>query len=197
MSTWYFVRHGQSVANKDGWLAGHADTGLSPLGYAQAKALTSDIGQLPLDHAYSSDLTRAHQTALIALEDHALAPVRLRRLRERHLGNWEGWKLEKLRELDGMKRLLSWEGRPPEGESQRDVAHRILTWMAECGPDQRNILFVHGGIIRVITGLIDGLAPKDIGKRKIANAEIICRQIHQSEILSLLDSTALRGHDEP
>jgi probable phosphoglycerate mutase len=197
MSTWYFVRHGQSVANKDGWLAGHADVALSALGRAQASALTPVIARLSLDRAYSSDLLRAHRTALIAMADHPLEPVPVKRLRERHLGSWEGWSLKELRRINGMAQLLSWEGRPPGGESQRDVARRILTWMAEHEPDQRSVLFVHGGIIRVITGLFDGLAPEDIGKRKIANAQLIRQQITQSEIHALLDSPALRGHDDP
>jgi glucosyl-3-phosphoglycerate phosphatase len=190
MSTWYFVRHGQSVANKEGWLSGHVDTELSPLGLEQAHALTPLLADLPLDEAHSSDLQRAHQTGLIAMGSHNLSPVPTAALRERHLGDWEGKRLVSLRKTGAMDTLLSWEGRPPNGESQHDVGRRILRWMADQEPQGRRILFVHGGIIRVITGLIDGLDLEEIGRRKVANATLICKEAHRESLLALLESPA-------
>jgi bisphosphoglycerate-dependent phosphoglycerate mutase len=38
MPTWIFVRHGQSVANREGWLAGHYDAPLTDQGEAEAIA---------------------------------------------------------------------------------------------------------------------------------------------------------------
>ena len=38
-TTWHFVRHGQSVANAEGWVAGHVDTPLTELGKHQARQL--------------------------------------------------------------------------------------------------------------------------------------------------------------
>lgn len=192
MSSWYFVRHGQSVANKEGWLAGHVDTELSQLGREQASALAPVISGLSLEAAYSSDLIRAYQTGLIAMQAHALEPLPSQALRERHLGEWERRPITQLREEGGMATLLSWEGRPPGGESQRDLGRRIVLWMATHESERPRILFVHGGIIRVITGLFDGLKLEDIGKRKVANAKLICKRAHRDELLALLDSHALK-----
>jgi bisphosphoglycerate-dependent phosphoglycerate mutase len=38
MPTWTFVRHGQSVANREGWIAGHYDVPLTEQGEAEAIA---------------------------------------------------------------------------------------------------------------------------------------------------------------
>jgi aminoglycoside 6'-N-acetyltransferase I len=77
-ATAYVVRHGESAVN-----AGRespADVGprgssLSGLGRAQARALAAALRGVPFDAVYSSDLARAHETAVLLAADRAAGPV--------------------------------------------------------------------------------------------------------------------------
>jgi broad specificity phosphatase PhoE len=61
----YFIRHGQSFVNLPDWDGGNLDTGLTPLGHAQAEALAQWLPtHLPhIDQLYSSTMRRARETA--------------------------------------------------------------------------------------------------------------------------------------
>ena len=63
----YLCRHGQSVANAAGMLAGHIDSPLTDVGKQQAEELghLANAAGLSFDHVYSSPLRRAKQTALV------------------------------------------------------------------------------------------------------------------------------------
>ena len=61
------IRHGESVANAEGRVAGHSDYPLSELGVEQAKRVASWLSATGIawDAAYSSPLSRALSTARI------------------------------------------------------------------------------------------------------------------------------------
>ncbi|WP_069366727.1 histidine phosphatase family protein [Salisediminibacterium beveridgei] len=59
----YFVRHGQSEANKHGIIQGHAEFPLSKLGQMQAKLAADWFVETKLNEIFSSDLSRARFTA--------------------------------------------------------------------------------------------------------------------------------------
>ena len=64
MTNLIFIRHGESVANKDDVCIGHTDLDLSETGRIQAK-LTAEyiVKNFKVDKIYSSDLKRAYNTA--------------------------------------------------------------------------------------------------------------------------------------
>ena len=60
-----FIRHGQSLANEQSRFAGHTNVPLTELGKAQAeRAAEYIVKHEKIDKIYSSDLMRAHDTAL-------------------------------------------------------------------------------------------------------------------------------------
>ncbi len=59
----YIARHGETMGNKEKRFQGHADFPLSSSGEVQARMLATSIAHLGLEAIYSSDLTRAKQTA--------------------------------------------------------------------------------------------------------------------------------------
>ena len=90
--TLLLIRHGQSVTNLSNTFAGQwAEVELSPLGYRQAQAAADYIAaRYDVDVIYSSDLTRAIQTAM-PLSIACSTPVLLdRELREINVKKWQG-----------------------------------------------------------------------------------------------------------
>ncbi|MGC2795385.1 MAG: glucosyl-3-phosphoglycerate phosphatase, partial [Mycobacterium sp.] len=84
------LRHGQTEFNLGSRMQGQLDTDLTELGRAQAVAAAAALAK---DHpllVVSSDLHRAYDTA-VALQERTGIPVQADdRLRETHLGDWQG-----------------------------------------------------------------------------------------------------------
>jgi len=86
------LRHGTTDANTSGLFLGHTDAPLSPRGHLEVEALGARLAETPFDVLVASDLQRAHHTALGVAAAH-LSPMEVqteRRLREMHLGDFEG-----------------------------------------------------------------------------------------------------------
>ena len=133
----YFVRHGESEANKLGIFAGQYDSLLTPGGSREAQALgrTSLMKETPFWRFYSSDLSRAHETAVQVLKaagrGDKLSGLYLdKRLRERSYGPRQGM----LKTISVEKALKVWQERnesPPAWEEDEDLWKRIREWIDE------------------------------------------------------------------
>lgn len=177
MARYWFVRHGESVANAEGWLAGHRDVPLTPAGIAEARALAGTLRAVRPERVWSSDLERAWKTAAIAW-NHRLPPARRTpRLRERHLGEWEGRSLAELGREGAVEVLLAWDREPPGGESHRTLAVRVLSFLADSEDGADTLVFAHGGLIRTVVGLLDGVPLDLVGRVKVANTEVLARDV--------------------
>jgi alpha-ribazole phosphatase/probable phosphoglycerate mutase len=87
----YFLRHGQTTWNADGnRYAGATDVPLTETGIAQARKGAELIRDLNFDAVYCSGLSRALETAKLALEGRDVPIVQDPRLNEMNYGNWEG-----------------------------------------------------------------------------------------------------------
>ncbi len=185
-STWYFVRHAESEANANGWLAGHSDAALTEKGQHQAKEVAETLRERTLHRVYCSDLLRARQTCAAILEHHAHLPQFRADLRERHLGEWEGKPRLELMRDGSWSRLLSWDLGPPGGESQRQVALRMLAALASIDQPGEILVVSHGTALRTVVGLLDGLDTKEIGKTVLSNAECVVRKVETGRFDALL-----------
>ncbi len=176
---WILARHGESEANAEGWLSGHVDTPLTARGREQARALGAALRDQPLALAVSSDLARAWETARIALADRPEVPLqRHPELRERRLGDWAGRRHAVLREAGELERLTTWEGAPPGGgESLSALAARAWPRMAEieARTDGPVLVVAHGGVLRVLLAVLDGLDRETAGRLRIPNAVPLVR----------------------
>jgi probable phosphoglycerate mutase len=125
-------RHGRTASNAGGRFQGQLDVPLDEVGRIQAKEAAEQlavevIGSTPVQ-LVSSDLSRAHDTAL-ALAARAALPVTTDpELRELSLGSWEGFDHDQVvaRDPDGYAawRSGAFDARPGGGESRREVAER-------------------------------------------------------------------------
>ena len=127
------VRHGETEWNIAKIRQGHLDSGLTGKGLAQAKALAQRLAHQRFAALYSSDLGRAIQTAreIANVTGHEI--VTDPRLRERHLGIFQGLNAEEiLTRYPEERRLLRTSGPDyviPEGESMRQQVARNVAYL--------------------------------------------------------------------
>jgi broad specificity phosphatase PhoE len=148
------VRHGESVNNKAGIIAG--DSPLTDKGREQARLTRKALAGLKFDVIYSSDLKRAVETAQIIAGKDVPENHQLPGLRERDFGALEG-KPEKLHEEEhekrvGMSHEENWVYKHvPDTESDHELSDRFvlaLQKLAENNPGKTILVAAHGGAIR-------------------------------------------------
>jgi alpha-ribazole phosphatase len=151
------IRHGETDANLQRRYSGHLDVPLNTRGQHQAKALADRLHPRPIDCIYSSDLIRARQTAEILGKATSIG-VRLDpRLREIHLGEWEGSRFEDIRasQAETWKRRLEnpLGVHPPGGETMASFRMRVLEVLGDIlrlHADQLVAIVTHGLVLSVI-----------------------------------------------
>ena len=164
-SRWFLVRHGETPWNDEGRAQGQSDTPLNARGRAQAALTGTRLMPLEFEAAYSSDLQRVVSTAEAIMAGRDLPLVKMKSLREKAFGEWEGMTFEEVeRNHPTMFRRLFDEDvdfAPPGGESDNDLYIRMQSaakeLLATHADSEGNILVVgHGGSLRgLITSLMD------------------------------------------
>lgn len=158
------VRHGETAWNAEHRVQGQLDVPLNAIGQAQALAAAKVLAREKFDAIYSSDLSRARQTAQPTASLLSMKILLEKDLRERHYGIFERltYAEVKLRYPEDYARF---EAREPDyafrtGESLKDFSARsinIISSIAQRHKGQCIAVFTHGGILdklyRHITGL--------------------------------------------
>lgn len=139
----WLVRHGETDWNAAGRLQGWSDVSLNSVGRAQAIELRSELSGVPFDCVWSSDLTRAIETATLS----SGIPVQDCRLREMHFGDLEGHTWSGL-DLDLRATLVDFDRfAAPNGESAAGFTRRVVSFLDDLSSG-RHLVFTHGGVIR-------------------------------------------------
>jgi len=153
------IRHGETVANAEGFAAGSLDTALTQKGRAQARlarARLESLREKPARIVHSA-LSRARDTAMIMNEGLCLPMHECAALNERSFGDWVGlpW--------DGVAARLDAGAIPPNGESMEIFIKRVMGGMAATfALFDDTILFVtHGGVFQAL-GRSFGRALEDV-----------------------------------
>ena len=162
------LRHGQTDFNLGSRMQGQLDTGLTDLGRAQAVAAAEVLGKMQPLLIVSSDLRRAYDTAIKLGERTGLQVWVDDRLRETHLGDWQGMTHAQI-DAEAPGARLAWREdaawAPHGGESRVDVAARGLPLVAELvsrdpewgdpnQPDRPVVLVTHGGLIAALSAAL-------------------------------------------
>jgi probable phosphoglycerate mutase len=167
--TLYFVRHGETDWNRAQRYQGQRDIPLNATGRAQAarngRALAAALGRRTADLDWvASPLCRARETMEILRREMELSPHGYRtdeRLREIHYGHWEGELWSELARIDpdgfAAREADRWGWQPRGGESYRALSERVARWLCEVERD--TVVTAHGGVMRVLRGLVHGLEP--------------------------------------
>jgi probable phosphoglycerate mutase len=148
------VRHGQTQWNHRGIRQGHLDSDLTAKGIAQAKALGIRLAREHFTTLYSSDLGRAVHTARIIAASTGHEIVTDARLRERHLGIFQGLDGDQIKtqypEEHRLHRTVGPDYVIPDGESVRQQVARNVAYLTEIAPKHLGetiVVVTHGGVL--------------------------------------------------
>ena len=151
------ARHGETDDNREPVrVQGFTDTPLNDTGRGQAAELAERVADRGFRALWSSDLSRARETATIVGARIGLEPRLDPRLREANRGRWEGSLFIEIEreDPDGYAAWLrAGEGfRFPGGESLREQSDRVAAALDEIEStgELPALVVCHGGSIRVI-----------------------------------------------
>ena len=157
MTRLILVRHAESHLNLQNRIQGQMDSKLTPKGLVQAGRLAARMKRFKVDKIYSSDLGRAYATT-VEITKHLKAKIaRDPKLREIHLGDWEGMTPKEVDELYD-KGYQKWLRQPskcriPKGEHLADFRRRItgrVREIARANEGKTVLLVTHGGAITAL-----------------------------------------------
>jgi broad specificity phosphatase PhoE len=156
------ARHGETDDNREPVrVQGFTDTPLNDNGRAQAAKLAERVAGQGFRSLWSSDLSRARETAEIVGRRIDLTPRLDARLREANRGRWEGSLFIDI-EREDPDGYAAWrragdEFRFPGGESLLEQQQRVEAALDEIGRDSElpALVVCHGGSIRVMLCLGD------------------------------------------
>jgi broad specificity phosphatase PhoE len=124
-------RHGQTEWNVDNRFQGQADIPLDALGREQARLTAPVLAALGPTALFASDLSRTYETAQALAAVTGLAILTDKRLREIHVGSWEGLTGAEVDVADPelSRRLRAGEDvrRSETGERRRPAGRRFAT----------------------------------------------------------------------
>ena len=163
-TTLIVIRHGETEWNREKRMQGTTDTQLSDVGRSQAQALGRRLAARSFRALYSSDLSRARDTAR-AIAEHAGAEIVTDpRLQERRFGIFEGLIAAEIiaRYPEEHARFSSRDPdyEVPGGESARSFTRRCLGCLAEIADRHRGgdvVVVTHGLVLDALYRAANGL----------------------------------------
>jgi phosphoserine phosphatase len=162
VATILLARHGETDWNAERRWQGHADRPLTARGRAQAAALAERLREVELAAVYSSDLSRARDTAAVVAASQGVELHTLSELREVDVGSWSGLTRAEAeaRYPTGFTRWLRGDSGWEDGETYEQMSERVLAAvrrLASRNPDRPVLIVSHGGPIRAIHAAALGL----------------------------------------
>ncbi|MBO9523342.1 MAG: histidine phosphatase family protein [Nocardioidaceae bacterium] len=170
MTRLVLVRHGRTAWNAQGRAQGHTDIGLDEVGRAQAEVLAPYVVAMAPSTLWSSDLTRARQTATVLAEATGLALRTDERLREFDSGERSGLTVAEFAEQYPAEHA-AWKaghitGNVPGAESPDQVVARMVPALREiwdATPEgETTVLVSHGACLKVSLAAFLGW-PEEVG----------------------------------
>ena len=159
-TTFYLVRHAETVGNVEEKLIGQSSSPLTDNGVKQAEDLAEELKNVRFGAIYASDLNRAIQTAQIIAKPHKLEVKTSELIRELSFGKYEGWRSEDFMKIFGevvkQREQMSDEDRlahvvDPEIETDISAAKRMARFLdetAQSHPGETVLAVSHGAILR-------------------------------------------------
>lgn len=161
------IRH--AVAQGNGRFHGQTDVPLAPAARPQLRVLVRKISRYPVQAIYSSDLQRAHATAIAVARTFGTEVIVRPGLREMHFGRWEGlsWR-QVTRCFPRLSRLwmTRFPNQPIPGaerfETFKRRVERELQEIVAANSGRCAAVVTHGGVARVILASALGIPDRNL-----------------------------------
>lgn len=141
----WLVRHGETDWNRNHLLQGWVDIPLNRTGRRQARRLAERLRGRSFAGVWSSDLSRAVETARLAFGE----PTQDAALRELDFGDLQGLSWQDLSSQIRDKMIAFDEFVAPGGESHQQMEDRVVRFLGDLA-EGSHLIFAHGGVIRML-----------------------------------------------
>ncbi len=185
MTTFYFVRHGQTLANASGLKQGQINTENTELNETGIQQVTRLAEHFDLDfaqHLVASPLNRTQQTAALLNKTGQLSLQTDERLLEISYGQWDGKSNQKLMTVypdvfddilhDVLPQYVKYA---TEGETFEQVVERVQIFLDEMTknyPTDNIVVVTHGFTIKAVIMATFGITPATIHLPEPGNASM-------------------------
>ncbi len=182
MATLVIFRHGQSVWNLENKFTGWVDVELTEKGIQEAKHAGEKLKPFKFDLAYASDLKRAQNTLKLALEISNQPHINTtynKALNERMYGDLQGLDKTETALKFGEDQVKVWrrsyDVAPPNGESLKDTAARVIPYFKEeiepkLKEGKNIVIAAHGNSLRALIMYLEHMTPQQILEFEIGTA---------------------------
>jgi broad specificity phosphatase PhoE/CTP:molybdopterin cytidylyltransferase MocA len=183
------IRHGSTARHREKIFLGQTDVPLSEKGRREAEAAGHKLAAMDIraSRIYTSDLSRASETAEIIAPilsaGETARVIASARLREMHLGDWDGKYIREIREAfpeeyeKRGKDILRYK-RGTEAENYYDLSYRVNKELQRILQDEArrgasNIIVVaHVGVIRVVMASLHHIPLADVLRTDIPKGSV-------------------------
>lgn len=162
MTTLIIVRHGETDWNVEGRWQGQIDVPLNANGHQQAQRMAESLVHAPITAIYSSDLSRASETAGYLARKLNLPVQTDARLREIHQGVWQGLRISEIqsnyRSEFQSREKSPLQVAPPGGETVLQVGERLISFLADLipsHPQETVAIATHGFVMALLQILLN------------------------------------------
>lgn len=196
-TTFYLMRHGQTIWNQEFRFQGQLDSQLTEQGKIESRNAALALKSKSIDLIASSPLGRAQQTAKICAQTisnpEIMSTVFIDRLVERHLGTWQGQQISALETLPLYQEFFHGysQAKPEGGESAIECATRMYQSLTELAKDYvgKNILVItHGEAMRCLLAKL-GLIHQNNAYQAVTNGQLFkvtfCHQEQDLKYINL------------
>ena len=178
-NTYFILRHGQTTyqLKKEKIIYPWPEPSpilLTEKGKKQVRTAAEKLKSKKIDLIYSSDITRARQTAGIVAQELKVKVIFDKRLREINLGIFCGKKTkEYYNYFSSLKQRF--RKSPSQGENLRDCQKRMFDFVKEIDKrykDKGILIISHGDPLWLLEGKVKGWEEEELLKQKFQNKDI-------------------------
>jgi probable phosphoglycerate mutase len=173
----YLLRHGETAWNSEGKYQGQLDIPLNERGREQALMASRWFSRRAITDIYTSDLSRALDSAAPIGAACGVTPTPLAGLRERNMGVYQGLSFDEIREKFPETRRKDYRtfANIPSGEAAEEFLDRVdrtISGLASNHGQGKILVVTHGGFIYYHIRHLLGLPVTTDLHIKVANASI-------------------------
>lgn len=185
------TRHGQTDWNIAGRYQGHSNTSLNQTGLSQAAQIAKRLSTETIHAIYTSDLSRAANTAQAIADFHRLEIKKDSRLRELSFGDWEGMTYKEMSahspDLFSKWMTDSMNISTPNGETLAQLAARVKSAFDQIKDDHKDqtvLIVSHSGALQSLLAVTLGVDLNRYWQFRVSQASL-------SELIIVEDTVTL------